>query len=254
MRDSYLLDDLHLQRKKLRSTEEELINQVKQILYNDQFSEKHILNHLKKYNKKFELLNEDEVNQKHIFTSEEIKNTCVKFQLRFLPSNVFELEFPYEVILKIKDLNSLQRKDLQHFYILGESNSFLPGQRLNENFKECLLFCKTEFGNYYLIHRWGKAYGKTRLLRSFPLRNFESLFLCVIAASLLVTLLLPTRSITNDTKAEYFSMYRIACFFHVLIIHIGFTVFAFLGFNQSFSEQNFDSTRLSVQQAKKTSN
>ena len=244
MGKSLLLEDLHLQRKKLRNNEDEIISQVRQILYKDQFNERNILNHLKKYNQKFELVNEDEVESERVFTEDEIKNTCMRFRLRFLSSDSFPHEYPYEVILKLKDLNEAQRKDLRHFFIMADENVFRKGAVNSPNNPECFLFCKTELGKYYLVHRWGKLFGKTRLIRSFPFRNFESLFLCVIALTLLVTFILPTKLITNDQKADYFSMYRIACFFHVLIIHIGFTVFAFLGFNKSFSEQNFDSKRI----------
>jgi hypothetical protein len=222
--------------RKRRSQQEILLQEAERILFKSRLSEKNILDNLKLYNKSFEFLDDEEIEQDKIFTSGQIKNLCKKQRLKFLPSQNHPGQIPYEAILKIKDLNTLYRKDIKHFKIVG-SHSFFKSDHSEE---EAMLFAKTIYGNYYLIHTWGKPLSNWRSLKFFAIRNFETLFVCLLVFSLCEALLMPTRLITTDERAGYFSLYRTACIFHLLIFNAGFTVFGLFSFHVNFSETDWD--------------
>jgi hypothetical protein len=235
-----MLAELQQERKKLRKAFDQLMIETERILLKEKFSEKKILENLKEYNKSFELMNEEEINEENLFTLFEIRSFCIKNRLRFIDSQQFQNEFPYESILKIKDINIEQRKDLRHFKVLCCDNSLI---KTTDSFP-CALFAKTVNNNFYLIHQWGGNLDKKRKLKFWPLRNFETAFLTILFVVLFITLIIPNRYLSTDTHVGYFSMYRAACFFHVLIIVIGFFVFRMIAMNKRLSSDNWNSYRI----------
>ena len=93
----------------------------------------------------------------------------------------------------------------------------------------------TNYDNYFLVHQWGKKVPWYRSLIYWPMRRFESLLLTVIFFTLAVTLVLPTDLITLDSKAGYWSGYRAAAFFHLLIFNAGVTIYITLAFTRNLS-------------------
>jgi hypothetical protein len=160
----------------------------------------------------------------------------MKLRLRFLPSQHSASDIPYEAILKIKEMNSIYRKDLKHFKMVSSADFFT---RANAD-APAMLFAQTLYGNYYLIHTWGKSFNKWRSMKFFALRNFESLFACLFLFTLAETFLMPNHLLTTDVKAGYFSLYRMACVFHLLILNAAFTVFGLFSSGLNFSESNWD--------------
>jgi hypothetical protein len=227
-------------RVKKRSHEDVLLDEVKTILSSDLLKENKILSNLKFYNKSFELLDESEIDASFVFSIEEIKNICIKYRLRFLDSQYYKDEFPYEAVLKIKDLNSDYKKDLKGFKILAQAEAFSK----KEKDCPCLLFAPTINGNFYLIHSWGKEYKWHRKMTLFPIRTFETLILSIAVFTLIVDLSLPVELITLDRSAPYFCGYRIATYFHLLIFFTGFTAYATFAFNKNFSKSNWNETRV----------
>ena len=227
-----LLED---ERKEL-SKQDALLQEAERILIKSRLSEKNILDNLKFYNSSFEFLDDDEITKGNIFTQAQIKNLSKKFRLRFLPSQHSASDIPYEVILKIKDLNKTYRKDLKHFKIVSTPNFFTTARAD----VPAMLFAQTLYGNYYLVHTWGKPFSKWRSLRFFALRNFEYLFICLLAFTLVETLLMPNHLLTTDVRAGYFSLYRAACVFHLLILNAAFTVFGLFSAHLNFSESVWD--------------
>jgi hypothetical protein len=235
-----MLSELLKERKKLRKAFDQLMLETQRVLVKDKFSEKNILDNLKEYNKSFELLNEEEINEEHLFTLSEIRSFCIKNRLRFIDSQKFKSEFPYESILKIKDINSFQRKDLRHFKVMCSEESLKhPDSKM-----PCALFVKTVNENYYLIHHWGGTIDSKRKIKYWSLRNFETAFSTLLFIVLFITLIIPNRYLTTDSHVGYFSMYRAACFFHVLIIAIGFFVFRMLATNKKLSADNWNQYRI----------
>lgn len=234
-----ITEQLSHERRKTRTEEEKVILETTRILTQDLFAEKKILNHLKQYNKSQELLNEEDLNGDFIYTKKEIKRVCVLYRLKFLESKFYRSEIPYEAILKIKALNEKYRKDITLFRVLAPNEAFAK----KENLQDSALFAKTNYDNYFLIHRWGQPLKWNRKFKYWPLRNFETLGLTVIVATLIITLILPTNLITLDRKATYFSGYRVAAFFHLLIFNFGVTAYVTFAFAKNFSSSIWNSHR-----------
>lgn len=230
-----------LQKHKIKTTKPDdfIIEEVQKILSTSLFKEQTILNNLKTYNKSFELLNEDELDRSLVFKPEELKAVCITLRLKFLDSQAYRFDVPYEAILKIKHLNEAHKKNLDGFKIMGVAEAFRK-QIPNANFA---LFAPTITGNYYLVHHWGTKLKWYKKLMAFPLRNFEVLMATVITWVFIVTMCLPTCLITLDDKATYWCGYRIAVFFHLLIFFSGFTAYILVGFNKRFSGTVWDEER-----------
>lgn len=226
-------------KRRIHRHEDKLLEEARQLLIAEKFSEKHILQNLKSYNRSFELVNEEESREEDLFRIEEIKKVCTNYRLKFLDSQLYPGEIPYEALLKIKDINKVQRKDIKHFKILAPVEDFKDTAKVQDT----LLFAKTVYGNYCLIHQWGTPLKASRKWKYWPFRSFENLLICVLLVTLLITLAIPTRRLTTDIKADYLSMYRIAAFFHILILNGGFTIYLTVAFRLKFSGATWDETK-----------
>ncbi len=231
-----MLNQVHIKNLLLKSKEqkkiqgEHLLEEAKQLLRRDLFSEQKILQNLKAYNSSKDLLDEEGLEKENLFDLKDIRTICVKYRLRFLDSEFYASEIPFAAIAGIKALNQKQYKNLKHFKVLG-SREALTGKKD----EEVLLFCKTLDENYYLIHRWGKPLNWNRRIFTWPLRNFENLFISVAVITALIAIVLPTGLISLDENIGYFSGFRLAAFFHLLIFNFGVTAYITFAFNKNFS-------------------
>lgn len=209
---------------------ENAVTEANRILKKDLFTQKKILENLVQYNKSHELLDEEDLDSSFIFKLSEIKHICIINRLKFLDSKLYKSEIPYEAILKIKYLNQSNFKNIKFFKIMALPNSFLK-----ESNNESLLFAKTNYDNYFLIHKWGNALKSNRKFKFWHLRNFENLLVSLFMITLVITLILPTEFITLDHKVNYWNGYRAAAFFHLLIFNTGVTAYITFTFSKNFS-------------------
>lgn len=232
-------NELAKYRQKMRTEDEVLIQEVNKILQKDLLSDKKILDNLKHYNKSFHVLNEDECDPKYIFTLSEIRQIAIHLKLRFLDSSIFKGDIPYEAILKIKDLNRQHVKELNDFRVLSTFTAFSN----RSNTEQKALFALTDTNTYYLIHTWGDTLPWYRKLTHWPLRNFETLFVSLLIITCILALGLPTSLISLDPKAEYWSGWRIATFFHLLIFNMGVTAYITFTFSKNFHSSLWNSNK-----------
>lgn len=232
-----LFKALKAERKRLRSVDDELMDDVKRILFKDLYSDKKILDNLKSYNKSYEILDEEGLDPSRIFSLDEIKNIAIKYRLRFLDSPIYKGPIPSEALNEIKEISENQGKDLRVFKILAPISFF---KRKTKNDADAILFTITNLGNYYLLFRWGYPTPWHRWLSSYPLRDFEKMFALILSITLILSLSFPTQWITMDREAEYFSMYRIATFFHMLIFDSAIAAFVLFGFYSNFSASQWN--------------
>jgi hypothetical protein len=229
--DLNLTSELIRLRKASRQEEDQIVSEVKKILHEDLFTEKKILENLPLYRRSFLVLDEEDLRQDKIFTLQEIKQVAVLYRLKFLDSSFFKPELPFEVGLKTEELNKRFHKDIGTYKVLSHYENFKNSTARHQ----AMVFVETNYGNYYLLHSWGKTLKMSRRLQFLPLRSFESLILSVVFITLVLALSLPTGVITLDSKAEYWSGYRAAAFFHLLIFNFGVTVYFTFTFAKNFS-------------------
>lgn len=227
----YLNQQLLQLRSKPLSAEEKLLKEANDLLNESTRSDKNILKNLSRYNKSFGLLNESLLNPDQIYHTRELKELAIHYRLKFLDSSYYKSEIPIDTIESIRKLNRAFNIDLKHFKILAPDISFTK-----ENADLCsLIFAETNQGNYYFIDYWGNGLKWYRRYMYWPLQKFENLISVVFIITLLLTLCLPTGLITLDNKAEYWSGYRAAAFFHLLIFNLGVTVYFTFTFAKNFS-------------------
>ncbi|MES2678437.1 MAG: hypothetical protein V4635_01070 [Bacteroidota bacterium] len=241
-KDTDIRNELSRLSGKTRNGGDLLVSEARKILKQDLFTERKILENLVKYNQSFELADEENLENDLIFTTTEIKETCIHYRLKFLDSKAFKAPIPYEAVLKIKHLNLKFDKDLKEFKVLAPPEPFAQ----KDSAAGGLLFVKTNYDNYYLVHAWGAKMKWHRKLKYWPLRYFENLFLTIIVTTFIITMSLPIGLITLDPRAGYWSGYRAAAFFHLLIFNTGVTAYITFTFTKNFSssvwnrEHDFD--------------
>lgn len=226
-------------RLKIRREEDKLIHEVDRILHNSAFNKKNVLNNLKNYSQAFEVVDEEDVDMDLIFTISEIKEIAIKYRLRFIDSQCYKYEFPYESVLKIDYLNLTHKKSLKGFKILS-TTKFFTDKSNNDN---ALLFAPTNGGNFYLIHTWGRELKSNRAFLKWPLKNIETLFVTLIVITFIITMCLPTYLITLDRKATYWCAYRIGIFFHLFIFNMGVTAYVTFAFSKNLSSSIWDNDK-----------
>jgi hypothetical protein len=233
--------DIELRKKKNKTSkrEDQVISEVYRILNRDLFHEKNILDNLKLYNKSFELIDEEDVGNSDIFHTKTIKEIAIQYRLKFIDSQHYKKEIPYEAILKIKHLNSIYKKDLKNFKILAPPSDF----HKNKPDSSLLLFAPTYHGNYHLIHKWGNELKWYRKISSWPMRKFETLFITVAIISLIIAVSMPTRLIWLPEKADYWGAYRVGAFLHILIFNMGVTAYITFTFGRNFSSSNWNNNQ-----------
>lgn len=238
-KNNSIANQLLITKQKLATPEDIVINEVKRILNNDLFHEKKILSHLTIYNKSFELIDEEDVEQQKIYNLNTIKRIASQYRLKFLDSQHLKKEIPYEAVLMIKDLNKTYRKDLKNFKILAPPENF----KSTTNNVSLLLFAPTNHGNYYLVHQWGHELKWHRKLSVWPMKRFENLFITLAIISAILAVSLPTRLIWLPQHAEYWGMYRLGAFFHIFIFSMGVTAYITFAFGKNFSSSTWNSVQ-----------
>lgn len=229
--DVNLIHELTRLRKTKYQEENLVVSEAKKILHRDLFTRKKILENLQHYSKSFYTLDEEDLDMRFVFSVEEIKRIAVLYRLKFLDSRFFKPDLPYEAHIKLEELNIRFRKEIRDYKILSHYENFSDAAA---NYQAVLLV-ETNYGNYYLLHLWGKTLKQARKLKCFPLRNFETLISTVIIATLVLAVSIPTDLITLDRNAGYWSGYRAAAFFHLLIFNSGVTVYFTFAFSKNFS-------------------
>lgn len=224
-------DELLKIKAKTNLPENIVIDEVNRILMMGVQQDKNILHNLSSYKKTFEFLEEDGLDKSLLFKPEELKKICTELRLKFIDSQNYPFDIPYEAIYNINELNRKQGKNLNGFKIMGVGSTF----KKPVNAANFVLFAPTRYGNYYLVHAWGNNLKWYHKLIAFPLRSFETLAIVLIIFTAIVTLCLPTFLITLDRTATYWSGYRAGTFFHLLIFFSGITAYMLVGFNKRFS-------------------
>ena len=135
-----------------------------------------------------------------VYSSQDIKDLCIKYRLRFLPSRYFNGNIGSEVLSKMKafedsELFRLKIKEgkeygpsskdnlvsswsIDHgkYYIVAPEESF----KLSDRPKDPLLFCYAGNGMWYLVCKWGNDLSITRRVRGWLSENYIFLHLIML--------------------------------------------------------------------------
>lgn len=121
-----------------------------------------------------------EATDSQVLSELQIRNSCIKYRLRFLPSSMYHGEVPIEVISSIKRFEHRHPGRAVHFFILAPMAFFL-----NEDaYRSPLLIARCPDGQFEMVCQWGKKRPWYQEFLRYPFRDLPSL----VTASLLTGL------------------------------------------------------------------
>lgn len=233
-----LLQELEKERERL--SQEKLLKEAKDILLQEEKTESAIIQNIKVHNSGFSI-NSFTENEK-LFSLDEIRNTCISYNMRFLDSTLYKGEIPYEAISGIKELQRKSGITIDKFKIMAPARLF----RLVDADADPMLFALLANGNYYLVHKWGTDMKWHRRILAFPSRSFQNLVITLIFCAAVIALITPNEWIvpTSFMGANgifgYWGLHRMTFFFHFLILIGGLTIFLRFSFFMGLSENEWD--------------
>ena len=140
--------DLQKELVKNKNSREDLLEEVNQLFANEENKEAEILKRIEgDPNFNWQLV--EQLDAENIYTLDQIRSICVKYRLRFLDSNYFKGEIPFEAVSKIKELEKELGKPLNGFKIVAPKELF----RLEDKDSDPLLFLQLTENQFYFIHK-----------------------------------------------------------------------------------------------------
>ncbi|MEK6829102.1 MAG: hypothetical protein AABY15_03165 [Nanoarchaeota archaeon] len=128
-----------------------------------------------------------------VFTRDEIKDICIKYDLRFLPSNRFRGRLDTQISYKLKEFiekNPSVGNYSNDFYIIAPSNAFELNDRPAKPFitiDPILVYKLPKEDKYVYVHKWGRDFTILRRLRGMFLESRASMW--TFAASFWIVML-----------------------------------------------------------------
>jgi hypothetical protein len=219
-----------------RSRERQLLNEVHELLNREAEKDQSVLAALKSTPPESNIVTLEQWNPDQIFSIEQIRKICIRYRLRFLDTSFFKSEFPYEAIIKIKQLENISGNRITSFYIIAPEKAF----ELENINKDPLLFAPIGNDRFYLIHQWGTDIAWYKRILCWPLQTFKSFLITLWIACMLFAFLLPSSVLhTFSFSSEIYL--RIWLMTHTFIGMLGLCLWAGLAFDKTFSSMNWNS-------------
>lgn len=220
-----------------RMRQQKLINHVHELLEEVNQKDDRIRQRLKDENpEKDLLLRFDEQDLKCVFSLGEIKNTCIRYRLRFLKSSYFKAEFPYEALMKIKEFEKKYGVEISGFKIIAPDHAF---ELQNVN-KDPLLFAQLSDDSYFLLHKWGTNLAWYKKYLFCPLQNPIIFFLTLLAFCAVGSMIIPVQwmNVLNFESEVFLRLWLIVHFF---IMSSGIVLWLGISFSKNFSCNTWNS-------------
>ena len=170
----------------------------------------------------------------NIYDIKEIKETAIKYRLRFLPSKHYKKDLPIEAILKIKEISKKQQTEISNFMILAPAKAL----ELEDENADPLLFIALSKSKYYLVHQWGNDLKWYNQLKAIPLTNLRSMLMTIGLFAAILALITPTSVILSSAEIDmgYWGYHRVAWFVCLYSFHL---YNHFLCFSQSIYPSDY---------------
>ena len=211
------------------------INSFHKIIEEEIKNEKKILSNLSCSKFKYQNLDITKLDVENIYDIKEIKETAIKYRLRFLPSKHYKKDLPIEAILKIKEISKKQQTEISNFMILAPAKAV----ELEDENADPLLFIALSKSKYYLVHQWGNDLKWYNQLKAIPLTNLRSMLMTIGLFAAILALITPTSVILSSAEIDmgYWGYHRVAWFLYAYILFISITTF--LCFSQSIYPSDY---------------
>lgn len=226
---------LRKERARAKAAPELFVEAAKALLNSDAAHDEHILGTLAQPRKGPAMLPPNGLDTDRIFSVEEIRATCIKYRLRFLDTNYFKGEMPYEALSAIKELQRATDTAVDQFRIMAPATLF----ELDDCNKDPLLFAPLSNGKYYLIHQWGNDMKWYRKLLALPFRSLDSLVASILIVSALIAGLIPGETLAGSSGLHL--GVRFVFFLWAMITMSAVISYVFFTFNHNFSNTEWNS-------------
>jgi len=216
---------------------EDLITEAKAILLGDTKADEQLLRRLQgesaeKEALKIPLYSED---KSALFEEGTIRKVCTKYRLRFLDTQLFKGDIPYEALVAIKQMEKKYQVQFEEFRIVAPAPLF----QLEDSTKDPLLFAVLGNGDYLLMHQWGSDLVWHRKLLLYPFRNISSLGLSIVLLSFLLTAFLPLEFPAPQTTVfvKFFLFSTLSC--SLFVASIIFGILRYRDFSENVWESKY---------------
>lgn len=177
--------------------------------------------------------------EESLYSLSEIKAVAIRYNLRFLPARLYRNTLPYPAHLKCSALE-IELGTEPELYMLSDRNNFRNSYAEGEH----LLFVQTGHEKFALLTSWGKPYPRTRLIRNYPFRSFRHIALFTLAVALLAMLLTPSDLINRHSGEPYWSMLRVAYYFHMVILFGAMATYYVVALRRSLNDDAWNQADL----------
>lgn len=176
-----------------------------------------------------------QLDQSRLYSQKSIHAICVKYRLRFLDSESFKGEFPYEALMQIKQFEQQHGLKIKRFKVVAPYSMF----HLKDANEDPLLFAQLGNNSYYLLHKWGKDLSWHRSILYYPLRSIYTFFNSVIVLAALLAWSIPFEWLQVSRHSE--ALFRFWLNTHFTIAFFFFLLFIGSLSNAAFSDSSWDS-------------
>lgn len=221
------------------SSGEELLQEIKSILAQDEQRENLIRDEIRQGNTNADSnnFNLDLLNTDQIYHLTHLKKIATQYRLRFLDSRHFKEELPYEALLKTKKLQKEHQTTLKGFKILAPGKAFKL-----KNADDPLLFAPIGNGYFYLIHKWGNDLSIWRKIKMWPLRGIGHMAAFIFLISFIFVSLVPERFVNAELTTPKLLLFA----FMIFQWFGGLTLFYMIKKGKNFSPSVWRSTYINA--------
>lgn len=129
----------------------------------------------------------------HVFTMDEIKDMCLKYDLRFLSTRYFVGKIDTVLAPKVKRFIEARKNEIGNyssdFYVMAPEDAFqledMP-KRIPRNIDPVLLYRIPRTDQFVFVHKWGKDFTLWRRLRGIFFKSVMNMKLMTWAALYLI--------------------------------------------------------------------
>lgn len=230
--------ELEKHKTKSEARENKLLAEARELLEHGQKLDEDVLKRLKASDEDKALSKLKEIEPGNIYSIETIERICIRYRLRFLDTQYFKPEFPYEALIKIKAIESANETKIEKFRIIAPGEAF----NLEDVNKDPLLFAELADGRYYLLHKWGKDLSWIRRIITWPLQTLSTFFFTLVMICGIVAFSLPDDWVVrSESLHPHLLQFRMMLMVQMIIGFFFFLLFIGLAFHRNFSSMDWKS-------------
>jgi len=225
-----------LRRKRGDVGADALLEEVRAILNQAVEEEQRILRDISDGSTSLGIPSPDALEADRIFHIDTIRDLCIEYRLRFLPSEQFKGEIPHAALAELRRLERRSGQPIGGHHVVAPSSLF----KLDDPHTDPMLFVPVTADHWYLVHRWGNDMAWYRKLLCYPVRDVYAYIRTIVLVSALIAVAVPESWLhaPSDFAAN---VLRYFLFFYSFMAMAAMSAFLGFQFAKNFSANLWDS-------------